>query len=165
MTESSQLAVVAGSFDPLTNGHVDLIERAAAVFPRIVVAILVNPAKQPLFSLEDRQAMLREVAGERGWSVEIDTFQGLLADYVRRRGAVAVVRSLRTVGEFSNEQPVALMNRHLTPSCETVFVVPGADVAHISSTLVREIASFGGSVDGLVPARVASRLKQRYAVS
>jgi pantetheine-phosphate adenylyltransferase len=165
MTDSQRLAVVAGSFDPLTNGHLDLISRARTLFPRVVVAVLINPAKHPVFSLEDRVAMLREAVADRGWDVEIDTFEGLLADYVRRRGASAIVRGLRTAGEFSYESPIALMNRHLESSCETVFVVPGADVAHISSTLVREIASLRGPVDGLVPAGVASRLVQRFTRS
>lgn len=165
MPESSRLAIIAGSFDPLTNGHVDLVERASAVFTHVVLAVLVNPAKQPLFTLADRRAMIEEVAQLRQWTVEVDTFEGLLADYARNRGAVAIVRGLRTAGEFASEQPTALMNRHLAGSCETVFLVPGADVAHISSTLVREIASFGGAVDGLVPTGVAARLKRRFSTS
>ena len=165
MTDSPRLAVVAGSFDPVTCGHIDLFTRAQALFPRVVVAVLSNPAKQPLFTVEDRVAMLREAVDEQGWAVEIDTFDGLLSDYVRRRGASAIVRGLRTAGEFSYESPIALMNRHLQSTCETVFVVPGAGVTHISSTLVREIASLHGPVDGLVPAGVAARLAQRFARS
>lgn len=165
MTESPRLAVVAGSFDPLTSGHVDLVERALALFSRVVVAVLVNPAKQPLFGIDERLEMIQEVAEARGWSLDIDAFEGLLADYVRRRGACAVVRGLRTAGEFSHEWPVALMNRHLEASCETVFVVPGATVAHVSSSLVREIASLEGPLDGLVPDTVAVRLVRRFAAS
>lgn len=165
MSDSSRLAVVAGSFDPPTNGHVDLIERAMKLFDRVVVAVLVNPSKQPLFPTADRLAMMTEVLDARRWPVEIDTFDGLLADYVRRRGAAAIVRGLRTAGEFSDEFPVALMNRHLDPACETVFVVPAAATMHISSRLVREIASLGGPVDGLVPPGVAARLRHRFAPS
>ena len=164
MTHTQGLAVVAGSFDPFTNGHVDMVERACALFDRVVVAVLVNPAKQPLFDLEERLTMIREVAAARQWTIDVDAFEGLLADYVRRRGARAIVRGLRTAAEFSHELPVALMNRHLESSCETVFVVPGADVAHISSSLVREIASLGGPVDALVPAGVAARLARRFEV-
>jgi pantetheine-phosphate adenylyltransferase len=138
MSDSSRLAVVAGSFDPLTNGHIDLIERAHTLFARVTVAVLVNPSKQPLFSI---------------------------GDYVRQRGAAAIVRGLRTAGEFSDEWPVALMNRHLDPSCETVFIVPAAASMHISSRLVREIASLGGPVDGLVPPGVAARLRRHFAPS
>jgi pantetheine-phosphate adenylyltransferase len=165
MTEPSRLAVVAGSFDPPTNGHIDLIERAQTLFARVVVAVLINPAKQPLFGLDERLAMMREVIDARRWPVEVDTFEGLLADYARRRAAAAIVRSLRTAGEFSHEWPVALMNRHLEPVCETVFVVPGAAVAHISSSLVREIAALHGSVEGLVPPGVAERLRHRFRSS
>jgi len=165
MTDPSRLAVVAGSFDPLTNGHVDLIDRGLKLFDRLVVAVLVNPSKQPLFSVDDRVEMIREVIVARQWPVEVDTFGGLLADYVRQRGAAAIVRGLRTEGEFADEFPVALMNRHLEPSCETVFVVPGASSLHISSRLVREIAGLGGPVDGLVPAGVAGRLRRRLASS
>jgi len=163
MSDSSRLAVVAGSFDPLTNGHLDLIERAMTLFDRLVVAVLVNPAKQPLFGIDERLVMIREAIDARRWPVEVDTFDGLLADYVRRRGACALVRGLRTAGEFSHEWPVALMNRHLEATCETVFVVPGAAVAHVSSSLVREIASRRGPVADLVPAGVADRLARRFA--
>lgn len=165
MSDSSRLAVVAGSFDPITNGHVDLIERSLKLFGRVVVAVLVNPSKQPLFTSPERLAMIREVIDAHRWPVEVDTFDGLLADYVRRRGAAAIVRGLRTAGEFSDEWPVALMNRHLDPSCETVFVVPGASTMHISSRLVREIASLRGPIDALVPPGAAERLRDRFAVS
>jgi pantetheine-phosphate adenylyltransferase len=162
MADASRLAVLAGSFDPITNGHVDMIARSAALFDRVVVAVLVNPLKQPLFSAEDRVAMIREaVTGMR--TVEVDRFEGLLAEYVRLRHATAVVRGLRTAGEFSEEWPTALMNRHLNPGCETVFVVPAADVMHISARHVREIASLGGSVVGLVPPGVEARLRARFA--
>jgi pantetheine-phosphate adenylyltransferase len=163
MSDTSRLAVVAGSFDPLTNGHLDLIERGVKLFDRLVVAVLVNPSKQPLFTIEERTAMIRAEVEARGWRVDVDTFTGLLADYVRAKKAAAIVRGLRTAGEFSDEWPTALMNRHLEPGCETVFVVPAAGMAHISSRLVREIASLGGPIEGLVPERVASNLRRRFA--
>lgn len=161
MSDASRLAIVAGSFDPLTNGHVDLIERGVKLFDRVVVAVLVNPAKQPLFSIEERVEMIRAVAAARQLPVEVDTFSGLLADFARQRGATALVRGLRTADEFADEWPTALMNRHLEPGCETVFVVPAAATMHISSRLVREIASLGGPVDGLVPDVVAASLRRR----
>ncbi len=161
MSHAPRLAVIAGSFDPLTNGHVDLIERSVKLFDQVVVAVLVNPSKQPLFTLDERVAMIREVAAAQALAVEVDTFGGLLADYVRKRGATAIARGLRSAAEFGEEWPTALMNRHLEPACETVFVVPAAATMHISSRLVREIASLGGSVDGLVPKAVAAHLQAR----
>ncbi len=148
MADAPRLAVMAGTFDPLTNGHLDVIARAARLFGRVVVAVLVNPAKAPLFALEDRMAMIREAVAPIA-GAEVDAFDGLLADYVKRRQASAVVRGLRTASEFADEWPVALMNRHLNPACETVFVVPSAATMHVSSRLVREIAALGGPVDGL----------------
>jgi pantetheine-phosphate adenylyltransferase len=139
-----------------------MIARAAAIFDRVVVALLVNPAKQPLFPLDERVAMMREIVGHLP-TVDVDTFDGLLADYVRERKAVAVVRGLRTATEFSEEQQMALMNRHLNPDCETVFLVPAAEHMHISSRLVREIASLGGPVTGLVAPSVEARLARRFA--
>lgn len=160
MSTTSRLAVLAGSFDPLTNGHVDLIERSTRLFDRVVVAVLANSAKQPLFTANERVDMIRNVVAAHA-NVEVDAFDGLLADYVQRRGAAAVVRGLRTATEFSDEWQMALMNRQLNPACETVFLIPAAVTAHISSRLVREIASLGGSVDGLVPPSIASRLAAR----
>jgi pantetheine-phosphate adenylyltransferase len=126
----------------------------------VVVGVLVNPSKTAVFSLEERVAMIRE-ATVRIPGVEVDSFEGLLADYVKRLGAVAIVRGLRTATEFSDEWPVAMMNRRLNAQCETVFVVPSTDHLCVSSRLVREIASLGGTVDGLVPPAVAARLVER----
>lgn len=161
MPHSTRLAVVAGSFDPVTNGHIDLIERSVRLFERVVVAVLVNAAKQPLFEIEDRVAMTREALSAYP-GVEVDTFDGLLAEYVRRRRASAVVRGLRTASEFSDEWQIALMNRHLNAGCETVFLVPSAATMAVSSRIVREIASLGGAVDALVPPGVAARLAERF---
>jgi pantetheine-phosphate adenylyltransferase len=162
MTATPRLALCAGSFDPPTNGHLDIIERAAALFDHVVVAVLVNAGKQPLFDVEERLAMLRESAAGLG-NVEVDAFSGLLADYARARGARIVVRGLRTAAEFAEEAPTAMMNRHLNADLDTVFLVPSPRVAYISSRLVKEIAALGGSLAGLVPPAVATRLAARAA--
>lgn len=156
----SRLAIVAGSFDPMTNGHLDLIDRASRLFDRVVVAVLINRAKSALFTTEERLDMLRTVLADRP-RVDVDAFDGLLVDYARRRGAVAIVRGLRTTTEVAEEWPVAMMHRQFHPECETVFLLPGADTMHISSRIVREIASFGGPIDALVPPVVAARLVSR----
>ena len=160
MPDAPRLAVLAGSFDPLTNGHLDVIVRSTRLFTRVIVAVLVNSAKTPLFSVDERVAMIREATADVA-GVEVDSFDGLLADYVRRRGAVAIVRGLRTSSEFSAEWPMAMMNRRLNAECDTVFVVPSVEHLCISSRLVREIASLGGPIDDLVPPAVARRLVDR----
>lgn len=156
----ARLAIVPGSFDPLTNGHVDMIRRAAALFDRLVVAVLVNEQKTPLFTQEERVRMLRQACD--AWpNVDVDTFDGLLVDYARRRGAVAIVRGIRSSADFEYEYPMALMNRHLEPQIETVFLVPAAEYAYISSRLVKEVFGLGGSVRALVPPIVADALEAR----
>jgi pantetheine-phosphate adenylyltransferase len=160
MPEAPRVAVLAGTFDPLTFGHLDLIARSRALFDRLIVAVLVNPAKTPLFQTDERVAMIRDET-VRWPDVSVEAFDGLLVDFARSRKAVAIVRGLRSPSEFSDEQPMALMNRHLYPGCETVFVLPSADRMHISSRLVREIASLGGSIEGLVPPAIAERLVRR----
>jgi pantetheine-phosphate adenylyltransferase len=160
MSNPARIAVVPGSFDPLTNGHLDVITRSTRLFDRVIVGVLVNPSKAPLFSLTERVEMIRE-ATIRVPGVEVDSFEGLLADYVNRVAAVAIVRGLRTSAEFSDEWPVAMMNRRLNPQCETVFVVPSMEHMCVSSRIVREIASLGGAIDGLVPPPVAVRLIER----
>ena len=164
MPELPRLAVFPGSFDPLTNGHVDVIDRASRLFDRVVVALLVNTGKTPLFTLEERAAIIRETFAGRS-SVEVDTFDGLLVEYARRRGAAAVVRGLRRAADFDYEVQMTDMNRHLDGSIETVFLVPSPGVAFISSTLVREIAALGGPVDGLVPDPVRTRILRRRAAA
>lgn len=161
MPHTSRPAIVPGTFDPITNGHLDLIARARRMFDRVIVAVLVNRAKAPWFATDVRVAMIVEALADANIEAEVETFDGLLADYVAQRNAVAVVRALRTEGELAAELPVALMNRHLNPSCETIFVVPDQATMHVSSRLVREIAAFGGRVDDLVPAAVRARLQSR----
>jgi pantetheine-phosphate adenylyltransferase len=154
----ARIAVYPGSFDPLTNGHVDIIRRGSRLFDRIIVSILTNAAKQPLFSVEERVEILREAfAGDA--NVEVDTFDGLLADYARRKQASVIVRGLRGVSDFEYELQMALMNRRLNDVVETVFMMPSERYTFVSSKLVKEVASLGGSVSGLVPDHVERRLR------
>jgi pantetheine-phosphate adenylyltransferase len=160
MSIQPRIAVFAGSFDPLTNGHADIIRRSAPLFDRLIVAVLVNASKQPLFSADERVAMIRRVVADRP-DVEVDTFDGLLAEYARARGATVAVRGLRTPAEFAEEWQMALVNRHLNAGLETLFMPASAECAHISSRLVKEIARLGGPIDGLVPPVVAAHLATR----
>jgi pantetheine-phosphate adenylyltransferase len=157
-----RIAVYPGSFDPLTNGHVDIIRRGARLFDRIVVAILVNEQKTPMFSTADRVAMVRE-AFDAEPTVDVETFDGLLVDFAERHQACAIVRGLRAVSDFEYEFQMALMNRRLNPRVETVFMMPAADYSYISSRLVKEVVMLGGSVAGLVPPAVERRLQDRRA--
>lgn len=159
-TSAGRVAVYPGTFDPLTNGHVDIIQRGAAIFDRIVVAILVNPDKSPLFSVEERLEMAREVFKAQP-GVEIDSFQGLLVEYAKRRQAGVIVRGLRAISDFEFEMQMALMNRRLSPSVETVLMMPAESYTYVSSRLVKEIFALGGSVTGLVPDLVETRLAEK----
>jgi pantetheine-phosphate adenylyltransferase len=154
------LAVYPGSFDPLTNGHVDIISRGARLFDRIVVAILVNAEKAPLFSMNERVEILQQVFRDRV-NVEVDTFDGLLVDYVARRQAQVIVRGLRAVSDFEFEFQMALMNRRLSPGIETVFMMPAEQYTYISSRLIKEVFALGGRVHGLVPELVEQRLRAK----
>ena len=160
MPNPTRLAIYPGSFDPLTNGHVDIITRGARLFDRVVVAILLNPGKEPLFSVDERVAIVREVFKDAP-NVEVDTFQGLLVEYARRRQASAIVRGLRAVADFEYELQMALMNRHLSAELETVFMMPAEQYTYVSSRLIKEIAALGGSLTGLVPPTVEARLVRR----
>ena len=154
------LAVYPGSFDPLTNGHVDIITRGARLFDRIIVAILVNAEKKPLFSMDERVEILRSVF--KGMpNVEVETFQGLLVDYVEERKAQVIVRGLRAVSDFEFEFQMALMNRRLNGKIETVFMMPAEQYSYISSRLIKEVFSLGGRVHGLVPDIVEDRLRDK----
>jgi pantetheine-phosphate adenylyltransferase len=157
---SDVIAVYPGSFDPLTNGHVDIIQRGSRLFDRIVVAVLINMEKAPLFTVPERVDIAREVFQQ--WpNVEVDTFDGLLVDYARRRRASVIVRGLRAVSDFEYEMQMALMNRRLNPDVETVFMMPAEPYTYVSSRLVKEVAALGGSVTGLVPATVEARLRAK----
>ncbi|HEY2152704.1 MAG TPA: pantetheine-phosphate adenylyltransferase [Vicinamibacterales bacterium] len=152
------VAVYPGSFDPLTNGHVDIVSRGARLFDRIVVAILVNAEKAPLFSMGERVEIARSVFAPFA-NVEVDTFDGLLVDYVERRQAQVIVRGLRAVSDFEFEFQMALMNQHLRPAIETVFMMPAEKYTYLSSRLIKEVFSLGGRVNGLVPELVEQRLR------
>ena len=155
-----RLAVYPGSFDPLTNGHVDIIERGTHLFDKIIVAILVNVDKAPLFTMQERLEIVRHTF--RGQpSVEVDTFDGLLVDYVERRKADVIVRGLRALSDFETEFQMALMNRRLSPRVETVFMMPAEQYTYISSRLIKEVFSLGGQVRGLVPEIVETRLQEK----
>jgi pantetheine-phosphate adenylyltransferase len=165
MTHSAQSvrsAIYPGSFDPLTNGHLSLIHRGLKMFDSLVVAIAVNPKKTPLFSVEERRELIRGAIGNDP-RVEIDDFQGLLVDYARKRQVNVVLRGLRAVSDFEFEFQLANMNRRLSSELETVFMMTGEDYFYISSNLVREVASFGGNVEGAVPPNVLEKLKAKYA--
>src|SRR4026207_1178460 len=156
----STLAVYPGSFDPLTNGHVDIISRGARLFDRLVVAILVNAEKSPLFTPAEGVEMTRTVFASMP-NVEVDTFDGLLVDYVERRKAQVIVRGLRAVSDFEYEFQMALMNRRLNGKIETVFMMPAEQYSYISSRLIKEVFSLGGRVHGLVPDIVEERLRDK----
>src|SRR3981081_2846090 len=156
------LAVYPGSFDPLTNGHVDIILRGARLFDRIIVAMLVNAEKAPLFSMEERVEIARAVFRDLP-NVEVDTFDGLLVDYVERRQAQVIARGLRAVSDFEFEFQMALMNRRLNSKIETVFMMPAEQYSYISSRLIKEVFAFGGRVHGLVPELVEARLRDKVS--
>ena len=156
------VAIYPGTFDPLTNGHVDIIARGARLFDRIIVAVLVNAEKSPLFTMPERLEIARAVF-EGLPNVEVDTFDGLLVDYVERRGAQVIVRGLRAVSDFEFEFQMALMNRRLNDKIETVFMMPAEQYSYISSRLIKEVFSLGGRVHGLVPDTVEQRLQDKVA--
>jgi pantetheine-phosphate adenylyltransferase len=158
----TSIAIYPGSFDPVTNGHLDLIERGEKMFDLVIVAVLKNMEKQPLFTVPERVEMLREVTS-RWSSVEVDVFDGLLVDYARKRGAGVILRGIRAVSDYEYELQMALMNRKLEPRLETVFMLPGQDYSYLSSKLVREVAQLGGPLNGLVPTVVEERLRAKIA--
>ena len=155
------LAVFPGSFDPITNGHLDVVDRALQVFDRVRMAILVNPDKKPLFTVEERVEIIREAyRGNR--RVEVDTFSGLLVDYARRAGASVIIRGIRAISDFEYEFQMALMNRRLDPRIETVFMMPAESYSYVSSRLVKEVFQLGGRVSDVVPPVVERRLSEKY---
>jgi pantetheine-phosphate adenylyltransferase len=160
MPPSGRLAVFPGSFDPLTNGHVDIILRSAHLFERVIVAVLVNAEKKPLFTSEERVAIVREVFREYA-NVEAESFDGLLVAYAKRRRASAIVRGLRAVSDFEYEFQMALMNRHLEPTLETVFMMPAEQYTYLSSRLIKEVFQLGGEVRGLVPPAVERAMRDK----
>lgn len=157
----NRIAVYPGSYDPLTNGHIDIIERGLKLFDKIIVTALKNPAKTYLFSLEERLSLMEETfRGNK--NIEIDYFEGLLADYLKKKGAFTVVRGLRAISDFEIEFQMALMNRSILDKIETIFLVPSISYSFLSSKLVKEIYKFGGEIKEMVPAIVDRKLKEKY---
>jgi pantetheine-phosphate adenylyltransferase len=157
---NGRLAIYPGSFDPLHNGHVDIMLRGARLFERILIAVLVNAEKTPLFTDDERVEMIREVFREYP-NVEVDTFEGLLVQYARSRRASAIVRGIRAVSDYEYEFQMALMNRHLEPTLETVFMMPAEQYTYLSSRLIKEVFSLGGEVRGLVPPIVEEWMRKK----
>jgi len=157
----TRIALYPGSFDPPTLGHADLVRRSLSLSDRVVVAVAVNAAKQPLFTVPERLEMLRAIVGDES-RITLDSFEGLVADYARRIGATLLVRGLRAVGDFEYEFQMALMNRQLNSALETVFLVPAQGLSYISSSLVREVARYGGDVSALVHPTTAASLERHF---
>ena len=160
-------ALYPGSFDPLTFGHLDILERCVRLFDHVVIAILTNSQKTPLFSIDERLAMVREIVNPKFPNVEIEkeVFRGLLVDYAQRKNAHVIVRGIRAVTDYEYELQMALMNRRLAPAIETVFMMPAENYSYLSSHLVKEIAGHGGAIAGLVPELVEKRLKEKFRKS
>jgi pantetheine-phosphate adenylyltransferase len=157
------IAIFPGSFDPLTNGHLDLIKRGLKMFDTVIVSVLVNPAKTPLFTGDERLALIRECfPSER---VQVEYFKGLLVDFARKRDATVILRGLRAVSDFEYELQMAMMNRELAPDIETVFLMPKAVYSYLSSRLVKEVAGLGGDVSELVPPVIKQALDQKYGLN
>jgi pantetheine-phosphate adenylyltransferase len=159
----NRIAIYPGSFDPVTNGHLDVVERGLKLFDHIIVTILMNPKKQFLFSLEERMEMLKDSMKDFS-DVEVDTYDGLLVDYAVRRGASAVLRGLRALSDFEYEFQMALMNRRLNRQIQTVFLMTGMRWIYTSSSIIKEAARFGGDVEGMVPPIVLKRLKEKFSM-
>jgi pantetheine-phosphate adenylyltransferase len=155
-------ALYPGTFDPPTNGHIDLIQRGAKLFEHLTVAVLKNPIKNPLFTVEERVEMLTESTAAIG-NVSVATFDGLMVDFARQLGATAVLRGIRAISDYEHEFQMALMNRRLAPEIETVFLQPAGRYSFVSSRMVKEVLSFGGDIAGLVPPNVLKRLRSRMS--
>jgi len=154
-------AIYPGTFDPLTNGHVDIIARACHLFDEVIVALLVNPGKLPLFTVPERIEILNEAVKSRFSQVTIETFSGLLVDFARQRQAHAIIRGIRSFKDYEYELPMVLMNRRLNPEVETVLLVASEENSYVSSSLIKEVFTLGGSIEGLVPETVIERMKQK----
>ncbi|HOA99625.1 MAG TPA: pantetheine-phosphate adenylyltransferase [Candidatus Atribacteria bacterium] len=155
------IAIYPGSFDPLTNGHLDVIERGRKIFDRLVVGILKNPHKQPLFTSEERKTMIEEAVKPFS-NVEVEIFDGLLVNFARERGCQVILRGLRAISDYEYETQIALINRKMAPEIETLFLPTSAEFSYLNSTIVKEIASFGGCIRGLVPPAVEKKLRDKF---
>ena len=159
---SDRIALYPGSFDPVTLGHLDILERATSIFDRVVIAVLANPAKEPLFTAAERVELLRRTVGERT-TVEVGTFDGLTVDYAKEVGAIAIVRGLRVVSDFENEFQMALMNRSLNKDINTVFLMTSFSNVFISSTIIKEVCRYGGDVSDVVPPASAEAMRRKFS--
>ncbi len=157
-------AIYPGTFDPLTNGHVDIIARACRLFDEVIVALLVNPGKNPMFTVEERVGILNEALKPQFPQVAVETFEGLLVEYARRKQAHAIIRGVRSMKDYEYELPMVLMNRRLNPDVETVLLVATEENSFISSTLIKEVFTLGGSIEGLVPDLVVARMKEKLKI-
>ncbi|MCI0705963.1 MAG: pantetheine-phosphate adenylyltransferase [Ignavibacteriae bacterium] len=158
-----KIAIYPGSFDPITNGHLDILERAITLFDKVVITIARNSSKNPLFTEEERLQLIRE-AVKKHKQVEVDSFEGLLVDYARKKNATAVVRGLRAISDFEYEMQMALMNRKLNPDVQTVFLMPNERYTYLNSSIVREISRLGGDVNDFVPKVVKQALDKKFKV-
>lgn len=160
-------AIFPGSFDPLTNGHLDIIKRSSPLFDEIIIAVLNNPEKYPMFSVEERCEMIRQILPSSridGCGLIVDSFSGLTADFARERGAAAIIRGIRAIGDYEYELRMSLMNRRLQPEIETVFLTAAEEYSFVSSTLMKQVFELGGRVDGLVPDAIIERMRAKLTV-
>ena len=158
---NGRIAIYPGTFDPLTNGHLSILNRALKIFDKLIIAILVNPMKKPLFSLDERKSMIEEILRNKS-NIEIDSFEGLLVDYAVQKNANVIVRGLRALSDFEFEFQLALMNRKLNRDVQSIFLMTDYKWFYISSTIIKEAASLGGNIEGLVPPLVCEKLKEKY---
>lgn len=159
-----RIAIYPGSFDPLTNGHMDIIERGLKIFDKVIIAVLYNPAKKSLFSVEERLEMIRKSFANHSnqENIVIDSFDGLLVDYARIKNAVAIIRGMRAISDFENEFQMALMNRRLSRDVQTIFLMTGLRWIFISSSIIKEVARFGGDISGMAPHPVKCKMKEKF---
>jgi pantetheine-phosphate adenylyltransferase len=156
-----KIAVYPGTFDPVTNGHIDIIKRSLTIFDQVIIAVALNPKKAPMFKVSERVEMTKEATQDLS-RITVEPFDGLLVDYVKNKKATAIIRGLRAVSDFEYELQMALMNRKLDQAIETVFLMPSEEYSYLTSTLIKEVASHGGETKGLVPPHVAKTLKDKF---